>query len=472
MKADAAGSREAPRPDRLALGVLGLAAAVTAAKLWLAARFYGFLSGDDLEIVQGAAKYALGLEYEPWLLRCLFHPVALVAPILKIAAVVDAANSSLAVAWLACLPTLVASSVTVWLTFRLSLRLGLTREASALSAFFYAFHWLPLGYGSTQYARPISTMCFVLALLLALSERRRWVFTGGLLIGAAFAVRFSEGLLALPFLAVVWWKHRRGSTLALAMAGALVGGLLFAGSTDWLTWGRPFASLSEFFRIMHGPDRPDFPRYAKPWFWYGTSILQWAGPAAVMLAIVAVRRAGAGLPLVVLILIALGYSLFAYKTYRYVQAAIPMVAILSGIGCAHLLSVRPRGLRAAGWALLALAPLWGIERTITLLRDKSRAAVDAALWMKDGEPRRVLLVQQWAYGGSLTFGNGVEILDVEPRRPIGLAGTTALEDVDAAAFYERDLGDSDLRALEAAGFRRVLRTEERPKAVVVFQGRP
>ncbi len=460
MKADAADTRR----------VLALVAAVTAAKLWLAARFYGFLSGDDLEIVQAAAKYALGLEYAPWSLRCLFHPAALVAPILEIAAAFGAAESPLTIAWLACLPTILASSATIWLTFRLSLRLGLESRTGALAAFFYAFHWLPLGYGSTQYARPISTMCFVLALLLALNERRRWVFAGGLLIGAAFAVRFSEGLLALPFLAVVWWKHRRGSTMALAMAGGLAGGLLFAGLTDWLTWGRPLASLAEFVQIMSVQTPSEFPRNAKPWFWYGSSVLQWAGPAAVLLLIVAVRRAGARIPFAVLGLIVFGYSLFTYKTYRYVQAAIPMVAILSAIGCAHLLSARPRALRAAGWALLALAPLWGIERTITLLRQKSRAAVDAALAMKEREPRRVLLEQPWAYGGSLTFGNGVEIRDVEPRHPLGLAGVS-LEAVDAAAFYERDLADSDLQALESAGFREVLRTEARPKAVVVFQRR-
>ena len=91
--------------------------------------------------------------------------------------------------------------------------------------------------------------------------------------------------------------------------------------------------------------------------------------------------------------------------------------------------------------------------------------------MKERAPRRVLLEQPWAYGGSLTFGNGVEIRDVEPRHPLGLA-VAALEDVDAAAFYERDLADSDLRVLEGAGFREVLRTEARPKAVVVFQRRP
>ena len=36
-----------------------------ALKLFLAWRFEGFLTGDDLEIVQTAAKYALGVRYDP-----------------------------------------------------------------------------------------------------------------------------------------------------------------------------------------------------------------------------------------------------------------------------------------------------------------------------------------------------------------------------------------------------------------------
>ncbi|MET0618636.1 MAG: hypothetical protein ABW056_00090 [Thermoanaerobaculia bacterium] len=463
---------EAEDPRRLGLAVLGLVVAGIAVRLWLAGHFYGFLSGDDLEVVEGAAKFALGLEYQPWSLRCLFHPVVLVGPVLRAVDVSGAASDPLAVAFWASLPTILASSATIWLTFRLGPRLGLSLRESFLAAFFYAIHWLPLGYGSTQFPRPISTMFFVLALLLASSSRGALVSAGGLLVGAAFAVRFSEGVLALPFLAVVWWRHRSWSALALAMSGGLVGAVLFVGVTDWLTWGRPFASLSEYFRIMSGDARPPSPRSDKPWFWYGTSILQWAGPVSVVLAASAIAfRRAARRPLLLLTMIVLGYSLFAYKAYRYMQAAVPLLALLMGLGAAHLLSSRSRVSRAAGWILLALAPLWGIERTRTLMHEKSRSAVDAGLWMKTLAPRRVLLEQQWAYGGSLTFGNGVEIRDQTPMRPLGLDGAE-LAGVDAAAFYERDLGDSDREVLGTAGFRPVFRVEGRPKTVVVFAGSP
>lgn len=461
-------NRASRRPDGHALIVLGIMTVVTAAKLLLAAHFYGFLSGDDLEVVEGAAKYALGLEYQPWSLRCLFHPVALVAPILEAGAIFGV-KDALSVAWMAALPTIIASTATVWLIFRLSCLLGLPRHIGVLSAFFYATHWLPLGYGSTQYPRPISTMLFVLAIVLVLQRPPQWSFVGGLLVGAAFAVRFSEGVLALPFLLVVWERHRRYAAIGLAAAGGLIGALLFVGLTDLITWGRAFASLGEFIRIMYVNRPPSFPHYDKPWFWYGLSVLRWAGPVGVLLAIVAAKRAGSRLPLALLALTVVAYSLFAYKAYRYLQAAIPLLAILMGLGCAQLLGASQKWRRMAGWIALVVAPLWGAERAISLLRDRSRSAVDAALFIKTLDPRLVLLEQSWAYGERLTLGNGIQIRDLEPRTPIGLANSAALDGVDAAGFYERDLAPLDSETLERAGFRAVLRLPPRPKAVVVFR---
>jgi len=445
--------------------------AVTAAKLWLAAHFDGFLSGDDLEIVESAAKYALGLDYAPWSLRCLFHPVALVAPILEAGALLGVSRPA-EVAWLAALPTLAASTATVWLVFRFAGLLGWPRRAAILAAFFYATHWLPLGYGATPFPRPISTMLFMLAIVLVLERSAEWTVVGGFLVGAAFAVRFSEGVLLLPFLGMVLARHRRVVALGLALTGFLVGALLCVGGTDALTWGRPFSSLSEFVRITYLNPPPSFPRYDKPWYWYGASVLQWAGPVAVLLAFAATRRAGWKRPALLLLLVVGAYSVFAYKAYRYVQAAIPLLALLMGMGCAELLGSARKWRRMAGLAALVLAPAWGVERTLALLRSKSHSAVEAASFLRGLDPRVVLLEQAWAYGDRLTLGPGVDIRDLEPRTPIALAAS-ALAGVDAAAFYAQDLAPADLRTLENRGFRAVRRMPG-TKEVVVFRriGRP
>ncbi len=443
--------------------------AVAASKLVLAVRFDGFLSGDDLEVVEAAAKYALALDYTPWSLRCLFHPAVLVAPVLGAGAMLGW-RGPLDVAWLAALPTLAASTATVGIVFRVGVLLGWPRRAATLAAFFYATHWLPLGYGATPYPRPISTMFFMLALMLALERRAAWTVPGGFLAGAAFAVRFSEGVLLLPFLWVVWARHRRVVALGLALSGFLAGAAVCVGLTDALTWGRPFASLSEFVRITYLNPPPSFPRYDKPWFWYGESVLRWAGPVAVLLVLAATRRKGWKQPALLLLFVVAGYSIFAYKAYRYLQAAIPMLALLMGLGCADLLASAQRWRRAAGVAALVLAPAWGAERTLALMREKSRSAVEAASYLRSLGVRAVLLEQAWAYGDRLMLGPGVDIRDLEPRTPIGLA-EPALAGVDAASFYAADLAPADRELLERRGFREVRRVSGR-KAVVVFRRTP
>jgi len=63
----------APEPARATALLLSLLLLSTfAAKSAFAWRFEGYGTGDDLEIVETAAKYAAGLDYEPWNLRCLF----------------------------------------------------------------------------------------------------------------------------------------------------------------------------------------------------------------------------------------------------------------------------------------------------------------------------------------------------------------------------------------------------------------
>src|SRR5262245_4347057 len=101
-------------------------AATLAARLWLAWRFEGFLTGDDLEIVETAARTVLGLRYDPWSLRCLFHPVVLVAPVLKIASLLGAKDPDV-LTWSAAIPTALFATASIALTAALALRFGLSR---------------------------------------------------------------------------------------------------------------------------------------------------------------------------------------------------------------------------------------------------------------------------------------------------------------------------------------------------------
>src|SRR5204863_9420393 len=56
-----------------------LVAVVAAAQLWLAHRYFGFLTGDEVEVLGEAFRRARGFAYTPWGIRNLLVPDVLVA---------------------------------------------------------------------------------------------------------------------------------------------------------------------------------------------------------------------------------------------------------------------------------------------------------------------------------------------------------------------------------------------------------
>lgn len=450
-------------------------AATLAAKLWLAWLYEGFLTGDDLEIVETAARTALGLRYDPWALRCLFHPIVLASPFLKIASLFGAKDPDV-FTWAAAIPTALFSTVSIALTAALALRFGLSRRAAAAAAFFQAFAWMSLAYGASPFPRPISTAMLLAAFLLATSPLPGLArpAAAGVLAGAAFAVRWSEGIVLLPLLASPLLLRSPAPARPLPRIAAIAGGfaagaLLFAGITDWLTWGRPFQSLWEFFRIMY-VERPAGLDNQPIWE-YPYTILHWAGPILPLLLLASWKERRARLPIALFASILVLMSLFARKEWRYMQVAIPFLAIAAGAGWERLWTGRFRFL--AGAAML-LAAAHGLERTAWLLSNRSSAGLAAARYLRslDPKPKNLAFLQQWAYGDRLYLGNDVEIREIDYSRPVRPeAIRKAAADADAAGIYALFLDDAARRELESLGFREIARFRKRRSHECVLFGR-
>jgi hypothetical protein len=226
---------QAIRPAQLALVLLFVV--VFAAKLGLAWRFPGFLTGDDLEIVETAGHYAWGLEYEPWTLR---------------------------------LPG-----------------------------------------------------CETLA--------RDRFFTPS--------------------------------------SGFLAGGFLFVGLFDYLTWGSPFRSLREFIRIM-AIDRVEYFGVAReqaqrqPVYYYLARLLFWMPPLYLLLTALGLRDRRIRAPILLMTSIVVLLSLSPNKSLRYLQAAIPFLALSAALGWERLASMPRRRWLAVG-ALVLAVPL-GLRRFVAL----------------------------------------------------------------------------------------------------------
>ena len=339
----------------------------------------------------------------------------------------------------------------------LARRWGWSARAAVVAAFLYGFAWLPLAYGASPYPRPISTAMLLAAFLLVTDERRPTFscLAAGALAGAAFAVRWSEGVVLLPLIGWTWWRFRDPRRTAALVAGFAAGAALCAGLVDWMTWGKPFASLVAFIRIMwiEVPETR-LAREAR-FYWYGYTVLRWLGPILLLLLICGSRNRRARPAIVLGASIVTLMSAFAHKEWRYLQVAMPFLAIGAAAGWERLRE-RERRWRWLATASLALCVPYGIERASATLGDRVSSGLAAARYIRAMRPRPRLLAleQRWAYGEHLWLGNEVEIRDIEYGEPLRAGAIRqAAAGVDVVGGYAQHLDRRSLEELAALGFR-------------------
>jgi len=450
-------------------------AAVSAAQLWLAWRYYGFLTGDDVEVLSEAFRRARGLAYTPWDIRNLFVPDVVVAPVVFLAR----GTSTRTTIFLASLPFIALSSLTIWLVYRLALR-WCDERAAIVAAMLFAAHWIPLSFGSTVYPRTLAAACVVAATLIV----DRWSFVAGLLIGVAFADRFSEVVFLAPLLLVLA-QHRQeclchigrsqecpihakagvAQTLlsvrlmqALRVVlGATVAIAITVGVYDWLTWGTPFSSAIKFAHLtLVEPDFASRVKYQAPW-WYLANIVRWCSPALLPLLWFARRSRSRAIWFIVIPLIA--FSAIKHKELRYLQVMIPFLCIVAAIGFASMRN------RRIAIALVAISIVWDLHGLRYLAR-KSQPSVMAAQWIASNPSIHSIAASQlWSYGDKLYLGDTMAMSDVGTP-PEKLSEVNA----DAVALYETDLDvPSRVDALRRNGYAPVRTFRDDPaRAVVVF----
>jgi len=423
-----------------------LAAAVAALQLWLAHHFYGFLTGDEVEVLGEAFRLATGLDYGTWDVRNTLVPDVLVAPLIRAAAFAGI-ESPAALIVIATIPFALASSLTIVLVHRLAMRWTNDATAAAAATIVFALHWLPLGFGSTTYPRVIAMCCIVAAALVV----ERHPFAAGALAGVAFADRYSEIVYLVPLLLIA---RRRAWRVA---AGALASIALTVGVFDWIRWGEPFGSLRKFAQLtLVERDFASRVKQQSP-LWYLAMLPRWCSPALLPLLWSARRLRNAwGFVLVPLVLL----SLIAHKEVRYLQGIIPFLAILAGCGFAAWWRAR-RGLAAALLAISVGWNLWGLR----FLGRESRPAVAAARMLgRDPSLRTIASSQPWACGDKLYLTRGAKAIELgtppQHLEPI-------FAESDAVILYESDLTPAVLAKL--GRFRRVAEFRApRARDVIVF----
>jgi Alg9-like mannosyltransferase family len=464
--------REWRRPAVILTVVLGLATLVRL----LIASGVGFLTGDDVEVLETALASATGLHYHAWEIRNLLFPRLLVSPVLSLAGALGAHDPF----WLvriAALPFVALATLNGWLVYRLAARLTANLEAAVLAAGIFSFHWLPLAYGGTVYPRTASTTCILLAALLLAGEGGALArgSGAGALVALAFADRYSEVIFLAPFAVFVLCRDqgrraRLGGLAGLGL-GFVIGASVTVGLSDLCFWGRPFSSLAAFARYTLVERKASSETAHQPLLWYMTRFYVWLPPTLLPFLIMARRRVGLALPWLGASLPLLQLSLIHHKQLRYLQGIAPFLAILVAAGA---IALWDSGWRRSTVALLAASLLLSLNTARTVLSHRSTAAVEAARVLRaDPSLATVAVSQAWAYGDRLFFGNGVGVLELStPPRESEIR--TALPVADALALYAADLARSPdvRRRIDQAGW---VRTGElrawNSKPVLVFHRR-
>jgi hypothetical protein len=416
-----------------------LAAVNAALQLWLAHHFYGFYTGDEVEVLGESFRLAVGFDYGTWDVRNTFVADVFVAPLLWIATHLGITSPS-ALIVIATIPFAIASSLTIVLVYKLAVRWNAPPIVAAL---LFALHWLPLGFGSTTYPRVIAMCCITAAALMV----ERNAFAAGALMGVAFADRYSEIVYLLPLLVIA---RRRAWQVAV---GAIASIAITVGVFDWIRWGAPFSSLRKFAQLTLV--ERDFASRVKhqSLFWYFEMLPRWC--ALTLLPFF--WKARTRIWLFVVIPLAL-LSLIAHKEVRYLQGIIPFLAILGAIGFVQL----KQNIAIALLALSLVWNLWGIR----FLERESRPAVDAArLLGRDPQVRVVASSQPWACGDKLYLTRGAKAIELgTPPQHVD----EILAESDAVIIYESDVTPAIAAKLGAFRKESVFRAP-RARDVIVYR---
>jgi len=447
-------------------------ATATVARVMLAWRYFGFLGGDDVEMLEEAFRRAFGLAYAPWNIRSLLLPDLMVAPVLRALAFVGIHDSGALVLG-ATGPFIALASLNVVLVYRLASALAHDRAVARAAATLYALHWLPLAFGATVYPRTPAVTCVLLAALALVGAERDAArgLAAGVLLAVAFAARYSDGVFLFPLLPLCLYAgaNRAGSLRrALGVAGGFaLGAALTAGVYDALTWGRPFASFMALFRLTVVEHISSSRIPVQGPLFYLARVVFWVPPTLLVVLPFAWRERRVRVAWPFLLLPVAVLSLLFHKELRYLQGVVPFLAILGAAGFVAARRRWPRVLVATLFVLTLATEAFGAR----LLRGKSMAAVTAARAIAS-EPgvNVVALSQAWAYGDRLFLGNRIEVRDL-PVPPTARDLEAAAERADRIAIYRDDLErDASLvGSLARHGFResRTFAWGE-SKAVVVF----
>jgi len=406
---------------RLLIGALAASAAVKLANSWF---YYGFFSGDDVEIHEMTLSRLLAWEgWQAWDLRSAFYPMTFIYPAQYWAHSLGVHDEA-ALVFTGRVVVVLFSLLNIVLVYQIGRLLYSSVPVGICALFLYAASHLHINFASTVLPRTIAATFILLAvyLLERFPRRAGGVIGAGVALGIGASVRFGEAVLIVCVVVFLLISRRFREALLVGVISAMTIALI-VGISDLLYWGSPFFSLRNLieFTIVHGRSSRGY----QPFYFYLVTAGSWANYLVVALAAYAFRlRDWRGIALALLPIGML--SLLPHKEPRYLVAVIPFVCILAGHSFWAFLEVlhHERKLGRARARVLALATILVTLLVGSMLYEidgyrfrRYESAVDVARYVREQpEASGIALEQVWRAGGQIYLWRLPTVLDISFER--------------------------------------------------------
>lgn len=439
----------------------------------LAINYVGFLTGDEVELIESALKITMDTNYQPWNIRNLLISNLIFSPILSAAKLIGTPNPMMFIL-ITRIIVIGFSALSIWFVFLICRQLTDDYTCPFIASYFYAFSFLTMTFSSSGFARQISTT-FILAALLILVKNEpdsRNFFFSGILMAVAFASRYSEIIFLVPMLCFLKkTESEHGSNLKqyiLFLVSFLIGSLVFVGFFEKMVSGIFAGNFRAFITYTVIEGKCSSAEVIQSRFFYFQHVfdcIPWVVAPFVMIAAWRKKLSGIWLFAVIPVLL---LSTLSHKELRYLQGIVPFVSIIAAFGATEILKTK---VKVIGFLLIILYGITGFKDSSKLLRNKTMPAVRAAQMISSrDEIKRVALSQAWAYGNGIIIGQSKSIIELS--KPFSfLEFQKIANDVDALSIYRSDYisqRENTMRILEE-DFEILKEFDGTPtRAVVVF----
>lgn len=316
---------------RIVLLIIGISLII---KIFNAYCFYGFFSGDDVEIHEMTFSYLFDWGTKAWNIRSPFYPMVFIFPVQAILFSLGI-NEPFYLIFSGRMVVVLFSALNLYLVFIIAARLFKSMPVGLFSMFFLALSKLHTTMGSSELPRTIASTCILVAFWLMLQEKNQRILVpvAGMVLAIGASIRFSEAIFLVPAFFYLFLHKRLRQAFSL-VALFVVAFAFINYLSDKLYWGQPFFSLKNLvdFTILKKQSTRGF----QPLLYYILSIGLWTNYFSFGLMLCSLRQnlkkiwIWVAAPILLL-------SLFPHKEPRYLLPVIPFYCIMVGLSVWGLL---------------------------------------------------------------------------------------------------------------------------------------